>query len=246
MPFAIFFDMLGTSDAMTSLPDDHVFNDDTHIVLNRSQFQESLRLTASMLGKQLIFCASFSDCGYLIIESPMEVLHAVRRAMYFFYVPVRGGIGFGNFGLGGTTHTWNGHTAISESNFFGSALVRAHRAESCGLKGLRTFVHESAAPALGAAFVNSYPGVAVFPEDTADTDDEYLPPVSVPGAPLDVPLSPYPDVKTEICYIGDEIIDRWYRRIDMLERAFPPGPEAAIHYKESRNALARFESLRRD
>ncbi len=244
MPFAVFFDMLGTSQAMTSLPDDHEFEKDDWSKLSfaRSRFRAGLKWGAERAKDSLVLCASFSDCGYFVIKSPVQVLRAVRRAMNHFQgnVPVRGGIGFGNFGVDGTTHQWNGSSAFTEASFFGSALVRAHRAESCGHKGFRILVHESAVEGLKAEHV----GISVYPEDTAVRDEEDPAPPDVPGTVVEIPFSPYPDVAHEVCWIGHDHITDWFRSIDWLEKTFHPDASSRDHYSESRAALERFQRMR--
>lgn len=239
MPFAVFLDILGTSRAMTNLPDDFVFQPDC--MSARSRFQKALEWAAKKAGGDLVFYASFSDCGYLIIQNPLAVLHAVRTAMYHSMrdVPVRGGIGYGNFGVEGTTHRWNGIAVGTEASFFGSAIVRAHRAESCGHKGFRILVHDSAVEALKS----QHCGISVYPEDMRIRDEEYQP-VEVPGTVVEIPFSQYPDVTHEVCYIGNDNVTGWLRCVDLLEEEFAPDASAVIHYAEARAALQRFEQLR--
>ena len=244
MPFAVFFDILGTSRMMTSLPDDHVFEKDewSKFSFMRSRFRDGLKWGAERAEDNLLLCASFSDCGYFIIKSPLAVLQAVRRAMQHFKgdVPVRGGIGFGNFGVDGTTHRWNGLSAFTEASFFGSSIVRAHRAESCGHKGVRILVHESAVQAL----MDEHIGISVYPEDISDRDEEDPAPPDVPGTVVEIPFSPYSDVAHEICFIGHDYIDDWYRSLNFLEKDFSPDSSSRDHYTQSRAALDRFQKMR--
>jgi hypothetical protein len=244
MPFALFVDVLGTGQVMTSLPDDYVFPKESwrEPKWRTGKFRDGLRWGAERAQDSLLLCALFSDCGYIIADSPLEILHAVRVAMWHFKsnLPVRGGVGFGNFGIDQTSHHWSGAGAFTEASFFGSALVRAHRAESCGHKGFRIFVHESAVDAL----TRQQEGILVFPEDTAIRDEEYTHPPPVPGTGVAIPNSPYDDVAHEVCCIGDDDIEDWYRATDILEEQYSPLASARIHYIETRNALDRFNRLR--
>ncbi len=240
MPFAVFFDMLGTSRAMTSLPDSHVF--EREIQSARSNFKTALDWAADRAESGLLLKASFSDCGYLIVSDPLKTLDAVRTAMLHFFfnnIPVRGGVGFGNFGLEETTHRWSANAPCTDASFFGSSIVRAHRAESCGHKGFRILVHESAARTL----MLQHSGISVFEEDLRPRDDEWFE-ISVPGTVVPIPSSPYPDVTHEVCYIGNDNIREWLRGVDLIELRFEPDATSAIHYLESRSALERFAAMR--
>ncbi len=81
MPFAVFFHIPGTSQMMTSLPDDHIFQKEYWSILAymRSRFRAGLKWGAERAGDSLILCTSFSDCGYYVIKSSLAVLQAVRR-----------------------------------------------------------------------------------------------------------------------------------------------------------------------
>ena len=86
MPFSVILDVLGTSGALCSLPDDYAFENDESGQYHRisSDFQEGLNEGALEAGNDLLLCASFSDCGYLIVQKPLATLHAVRSAMQLF------------------------------------------------------------------------------------------------------------------------------------------------------------------
>jgi hypothetical protein len=63
------------------------------------------------------------------------------RDLISFRVPARMGIGRGTFrGLRLTTDI-SDEVRRHSSQFLGTGVIRAHQAESCGLKGLRIFIH---------------------------------------------------------------------------------------------------------
>lgn len=93
----------------------------------------------------------FSDSGFVATTDPQDLLNFCRsliRALMYSHVPIRAGIGAGTFASFDieTRRATGGHF-FARCPFVGSAVVRAYRAESCGLRGLRCFVHPSFAEA---------------------------------------------------------------------------------------------------
>lgn len=238
MAFALFIDVLGTGRAMEALPDQHIFRGRDS---SRDAFRESIASAARVAGSEVLLTAVFSDCAYVVTKSATGSLRAARVIMEFCVgrVPVRGGIGLGNFALDRTMHEWDGMAPIAEASFFGSALVRAHRAEQSGEKGFRILVHESAAPGLEA---ENPPG-GVYEERPAPTERSGFPPFR-PGTLVLIPDPKRKDVSHEVCYIGDDPVAHWYDGVDSLERQYRPDVGAQIHYSETRAALTRFAALR--
>jgi len=245
MYFAVFLDILGTSKYFLELPDDYSFeNDDDHLGYRwvRSEFHRAIQGVSKTTKSDLVFVASFSDCAYLIYRNPRIVLLSTKLLMSWLYqsgVPVRGGIGYGNFGFDKALHNATRHFTSTESSFFGSSIVRAHLAEQCGHKGLRMFVHDSAANLLS----KTHEGLLVYPEDKSIYMEEDPRPETVSGTV--VPLEGYSDsISSEICFIGDESIDMYLRALEMMEVHVDPGDPAQIHYNESRRAIEKFKNLR--
>ena len=245
MYFAVFLDILGTSKYFLELADDYSFeNDDDHLGYRwvRSEFHRAIQGVSKTTKSDLVFVASFSDCAYLVYRHPKIVLLSTKLLMswlYRFGVPIRGGIGYGNFGFDKALHNATRHFTSTESSFFGSSIVRAHLAEQCSFKGLRMFVHDSAAHLLR----KTHEGLLVYPEDRSIYMEEDARPETAPGTV--VPLEEYSDsVSSEICFIGDERIDIYLRALDMMDVYVAPGDPAQLHYIESRRALKRFDSLR--
>ncbi len=106
----------------------------------------------------------FSDSAFVIFR---DLNTAIGFAQYFmrdmvsFQVPVRMGIGRGTYrGLRLTTDI-SDEVRRHSSQFLGTGVIRAHRAESCGLKGLRIFIHPD------SEIIEDWPGdVCPIPDDT--------------------------------------------------------------------------------
>ncbi len=246
MPFAVFLDILGSSHYFTTLPDDYDFADEAADCVGyhyaRLEFHDAIRIATAIATQGLVFRASFSDCAYLIYDDPKGILLATAIAMRHFYhrVPVRGGIGYGNFGMGRTVHESDGKSSSTEASLFGSALVRAFEAEHCGLKGMRVFVHSGAAPQLAA----THKGITVYSELDYAEIEEGERPQTLGGTVIELQGESAPNVRHELCFIGHEGIDRYLRGLEKLKLAFPLGESDSAHYDQTRIALHRFQSLR--
>jgi len=246
MPFAAFFDILGTSRVFTGLADDYRFEGDEwkygNYAYAREEFHRGLEAAIDISQRGFVFQASFSDCAYLIYDDPAGFLLATGAAMRWFYgcAPVRGGIGYGNFGLGTSVHSSSPRGTSAEASFFGSALVRAHAAEACGLKGLRAFVHASAAPLLSKLQGEDY----VYPMlDYSELEEGDRPP-TLPATVVRLASEPAGEVFNELCFIGHDDTHDYLQRLEILQTRFPPDERAREHYEKSRETLYYFESLR--
>lgn len=248
MPFAAFFDILGSTRIFTRLADEYSFDDqewqDGLYARARAAFHQGLEAAVAIAPVGFRFKASFSDCAYLVYDDPAGVLTASSVAMTRFYrtlVPVRGGIGYGNFGLGQTVHHSDRRGSSTESSFYGSSLVHAHAAESSGLKGLRLFVHDSAASRLaalhGTDFVHREFDYGSFEE--GDPRREAL-----PATLITLSAERTSGVSHELCFIGEDSVADYLAALAMIKRAYPPDGDAEVHYQQSRDALTRFGELR--
>jgi hypothetical protein len=124
--------MTGTSESRNQLS---LF----HSVLDQT-IHYFTRMTATISGM------SFSDCGFVEIGNPLlSATFAVAVMQYFVRagVPVRMGMAAGTFWPNRMSSDVFGDSTISRAIFFGTAIVRAHQAEQCGLPGMRIFLHES-------------------------------------------------------------------------------------------------------
>lgn len=97
----------------------------------------------------------FSDAAYVAFRDPSiasEFAVRLMRDLIRFAVPARMGVSTGTFrAVRLATDVAEGLRRHS-SQFLGTGVVRAYRAESCGLKGMRIFVHPD------AQLMEDYPG----------------------------------------------------------------------------------------
>lgn len=112
--------------------------------------------------RNVITSIVFSDSAFIVVDSIAEALHISASIMHSTLqskIPVRIGIGAGTFialrfksdiGSNGGDHA---------SQFLGTAIVRSHSAESCGIKGNRILLHPSAVSCLNSTdyHVKTYP-----------------------------------------------------------------------------------------
>ena len=66
------------------------------------------------------------------------------RMLLSFRIPVRMGIGTGSFRVLRLTTDVSDDVQRHSAQFLGTAVVQAYQAESCGLKGMRIFIHPDA------------------------------------------------------------------------------------------------------
>lgn len=92
-------------------------------------------------------CIAFSDAAFVAFRDSFTALHFAEdwmRMLLSFRVPVRMGIGTGSFRAIRFITEVSKAVRRHSSQFLGTAVVQAHQAESCGLKGMRIFVHPNA------------------------------------------------------------------------------------------------------
>ncbi len=244
MAYALFLDTLGTRAKLRSLPANYLFRADAspgdYYYVHR-KFKESVLQVAQQL-PAISFVALFADCMYFVCNDQLLFSIEARKFLYHLLhnnVPVRGGIGYGNFHFEQASHIATSTANINESSFYGSSIVLAHEAENCGLKGLRVFVHRSAANALA----NLYDSTPVFPEIRAQTEDD-RPPPAFGATTIPIPDSEIDDVQHELCYIGDESVDTYLSIIGNIEAISGAAGKAEGHYAETRRTLERVRMLR--
>jgi len=115
----------------------------------------------------------FSDCAFVdagnFIASAF-LAKEIMRELIKERVPVRMGLGRGTFyRLNFSTEL--GDSTISRCRFIGTAVVYAHEAEQCGGKGMRIFVHPSAAADLRVTSSTEIK-LLPLPEPFEDADSE--------------------------------------------------------------------------
>ena len=155
----LFVDMLGFAD----MTEAHDFSLDFGNVVEQlqshtSEMSQQFRtfhecLASDSWNRNVTTAVVFSDSGFFAFDSPIKALRGallLMRSLVGARVACRMGLGSGSFrALSFGTTTSRGSTRIQHSSqFLGTAVVRAYRAESSGLSGLRILIHDSAAEAI--------------------------------------------------------------------------------------------------
>jgi hypothetical protein len=164
----IYADILGFAHLVTSNEDSLAFLDGfSHEVRSQAELRErfeedppdlltrtfvafhrllDLRLT-QLVNIDPLQSIAFSDSAFVVFRdqtTSIAFAQAFMRDLISFDVPVRMGIGRGSFrGLRLTTDI-SDDVRRHSSQFLGTGVLQAHHAESCGLKGLRIFIHPEA------------------------------------------------------------------------------------------------------
>ncbi len=88
----------------------------------------------------------FSDSAFIVLpwlNMAIDVARRLMRRLIEAEVPARMGIAFGGFSATRFSTETRGQNTHHVSEFYGTAVVRAHGAESCGIKGMRILLHPS-------------------------------------------------------------------------------------------------------
>jgi hypothetical protein len=162
----VYTDILGFSDLVMSMPGAiDLLDGFYYAAMSRAQLQQSfaqepipdpLTRTFAAFHRTLDIRVSelvnadplqsvvFSDSAFVVfrdLNTAIYFAQAFMRDLISFRVPARMGIGRGTFrGLRLTTDI-SDEVRRHSSQFLGTGVIRVHQAESCGLKGLRIFIH---------------------------------------------------------------------------------------------------------
>jgi len=175
----------------------------------------------------------FSDSAFVIFR---DLNTAIGFAQYFmrdmvsFQVPVRMGIGRGTYrGLRLTTDI-SDEVRRHSSQFLGTGVIRAHQAESCGLKGLRIFIHPD------SEMIEDWPGDLCPVLD--DASQELSPPVisELNWLLHDPDFEPSTDGPQTV----DEANDAFVVSVTEMMNAVPD--RAKVQYQQTLAALTRMRA----
>src|SRR5438034_11032483 len=92
---------------------------------------------------------TFSDSVFLAtghLYEGVDFATSFAESMMASKVPVRMGIGYGSFSALKFRSTVTSDGSDHASQFLGTGVVRAHKAEQCGIKGMRILLHPSVEP----------------------------------------------------------------------------------------------------
>jgi hypothetical protein len=115
--------------------------------------------TAGVVTKPLTLL-SFSDSACLVTESKFDIFRLVTHLMREFVrnlLPVRMGVGVGDFIPVRFRADWSLAEGTYGSQFVGTGLVRAYAAEHNGGKGLRIFLHPSTHDFITQGWIGAIP-----------------------------------------------------------------------------------------
>lgn len=158
---------------------------------------------------------AFSDSAFFATARLHEAVQIANRLLLHSLwqkVPIRVGIAFGTFAVLGFDSRTAGSATANSAQFLGTAVVRAHAAESCGLKGIRVFLHPTAADLVGKPDHNPNGVVRVLscPEDSADNK-----------ARVATEVNYWPNAPTEEKRVWQSLQDMWH--------ACPPAARHQYH-----------------
>ena len=153
----IFVDMLGFAEltrrnptrVLDWGPDEHGFTGSGTTEL-QSRVVRFHHLIDSVLAAQThyggVSAQVFSDCAYIDVTTTVRAVRVaieLMRAAIMVDVPVRIGLGRGTYYSFKYSVESTGTDVVTKALFAGTAVVNAHRAEQCGGKGCRIFLHPS-------------------------------------------------------------------------------------------------------
>jgi hypothetical protein len=117
-----------------------------------SRFHYALKWAIDLVSmRNPVTAITFSDSVFLATEHFQEAAEFAANfaeSMMSGKVPVRMGIAYGSFAALKFRSTVTADGSDHASQFLGTAVVRAYRAERCGIKGMRILLHPSVEPLL--------------------------------------------------------------------------------------------------
>ena len=151
--YPIDLDLLKTCDRPLS-PSHNI---DTILASSRNQLVSTFTRFHASLGATLnlanmrhpLTAITFSDSAFIVttysyeaVNIAIDLLHALLPQK----IPVRMGIAYGSFSALRFKSDIMSDGGYHAAQFLGTAIVRAHAAETCGIKGLRILLHPSLIP----------------------------------------------------------------------------------------------------
>jgi len=126
-----------------------------------SDFHRSLRGVLNLARMRHHFTAiTFSDSVFVATAHVYDAINIaidLLQSLLPQKIPVRIGIAYGTFAAVRFRSDITPDSGDHAAQFLGTAIVRAHAAESCGIKGLRILLHPSIMPLLSDAHNNLMP-----------------------------------------------------------------------------------------
>jgi hypothetical protein len=171
---------------------------------------------------------TFSDSAYLVtpeLRVAQQFALDMVQECYKWRIPVRGGIGYGNFArLAFSTLIRPSGALIADSPFLGSSIVRAYRANECSARGFRIFLHPSVTANYGPAWqYNELPDFERSPE--ANRELNFLHP---PDRPAEEALSSLHDMRIGVT--STKALEHYDASVPAIRRLDEIGIAAAWSY----------------
>lgn len=117
-----------------------------------SAFHSSLEGVLSLARmRHPLTAITFSDSVFVATTHAYEAVNIAVNLLHALLpqkIPIRMGIGYGTFAALRFRSDITADSGEHAAQFLGTAVVRAHSAESCGIKGLRILLHPSIMPLL--------------------------------------------------------------------------------------------------
>lgn len=118
-----------------------------------SGFHSSLRSVLSLANmRHSLTSITFSDSAFIATTYAFEAVNIAVELLHFLLpqkIPIRMGIAYGSFAAVRFSSNITSDSGDHAAQFLGTAVVRAHATETCGIKGLRILLHPSIIPLLG-------------------------------------------------------------------------------------------------
>ncbi len=168
------------------------------------RFQRGIKFAIDLATLQhRVTSITFSDSVFFAtahLDEAVQVASTLVRHSVWQKVPIRVGIGFGTFAVLGFDTRTAGSATANSAQFLGTGVVRAHQAESCGLKGIRIFLHPTAADLVGTRDHDPHGVVRILPcpEDPGDN-----------RARVATEVNYWPDAPTEEKRLWQSLQDMW-------------------------------------
>ena len=123
---------------------------DNQLIRTFSKFHSSLRSHLNLANMQRPLTAiTFSDSAFIATTCAYEAVNiaiSLQQSLLWQKIPVRMGIAYGSFAALRFRSDVSADDGDHAAQFLGTAIVRAHAAETCGIKGLRILLHPSVIP----------------------------------------------------------------------------------------------------
>ena len=124
---------------------------ENQLIRTFSRFHSSLRSELNLANMHPLTAITFSDSAFVATTYAYEAVNIainLLHALLWQKIPVRMGIAYGSFAALRFRSDITADSGDHAAQFLGTAIVRAHAAETCGIKGLRILLHPSVMPLL--------------------------------------------------------------------------------------------------